>query len=181
MFSTSSIVSASCSWQFPISTGKHAKWMTTFDVGSQAIGPHTENPTEPPGVAPRSYYLNGGVILYRNATYTRTLLRMLLADNASALVAFSGRCCHEQDAVIASTTTSWMNHVGLLPMHVWNCLPGDLHTYGRCLNPFVLHIAGRKSKNNVEGASVAMERLLLRPTPAMRRRRNETYAKSKSG
>ena len=66
------------------------------------------------------------------------------------------RCCYEQDAIIASTRTSWMLHVGLLPMHAFNCFPGDKNTYGECVDPFVLHIAGMKAKDNVNGSLLNM-------------------------
>ena len=53
-----------------------------------------------------------------------------------------------------------MLHVGLLPMHAFNCLPGDLNTYGLCVDPFVLHIAGAKAKDAVN-ASIKKMRALV--------------------
>ena len=34
-------------------------------------------------------------------------------------------------------------------MHTFNFFPGDLNTYGKCVDPFVLHIAGHRSKNSL--------------------------------
>jgi hypothetical protein len=75
-------------------------------------------------------------------------------------VRYSRRCCYEQDAITAATRTSWMLHVGLLPAHAFNCHPGDLNTYGLCVDPFVLHIAGAKTKDAVN-ASVEKMRALV--------------------
>jgi len=58
-----------------------------------------------------------------------------------------------------------MLHVGLLPMHAFNCLPGDKNTYGWCVDPFVLHIAGAKAKGDVN-ASLRRMSALGRAPPA---------------
>ena len=162
MFSTSSIIASSHSWAYPIVHRGKALVKQTWNV------PHTENPMQPHWVWPHAFLLNTGVMIYRNSTYTRTLLRLLLANNATACTKYDNGGAFEQDAINAALSTSWMNHVGLLPAHAWNCHPGKLNTYGRCLNPFVLHIAGRKNKSLVGPRKDQMRQLLHQATPPSR-------------
>ena len=125
--------------------------------------PTTVHPKRPEGVQPAAYAPQGGLLLWRRSAYSRTLLNGLLAHDARLCVRYSRRCCYEQDAITAATRTSWMLHVparGLLPAHAFNCLPGDLNTYGVCVDPFVLHIAGAKAKDAVN-ASVEKMRALV--------------------
>ena len=143
-FPTSSIIASNAGWDVPVAAGS---LKTTWDV------PSTVHPQHPPGVQPSAYSLQSGLLLWRRSAYTLTLLNALLADNARLCARYAApRCCFEQDAIIASTRTSWMRHVGLLPMHAFNCFPGDLNTYGQCVDPFVLHIAGMKSKDAVNAS-----------------------------
>ena len=137
-FPTSSLIAASAGWDVPVGRGRTS---TTWDVSS------TVHPRKPEGAMPAAYSLQAGLLLWRRSAYTATLLEALLEDGARNCVPYARRCCFEQDALIASTRSSWMLHVGLLPMHAFNCFPGDLNTYGKCAEPFVLHIAGWRRKN----------------------------------
>lgn len=152
IFPTSSIIASNAGWDVPVAKGKMA---TTWDVSS------TVNPANPPGAQPSAYSLQGGVILWRRSAYTITLLDMLLENNASHCLKYANKCCYEQDAINAATRTTWMIHVGILPMHAFNCFPGDLNTYGRCVNPFVLHIAGMKSKDAIHASMHKMRGMQL--------------------
>jgi len=146
-FPTSSLIASNAGWEVPLGKGE---FKTTWDVST------TVNPAHPAGVHPAVYYLQGGLLLWRRSNYTTMLLDALLANDAQLCRRFKMRCCYEQDAIIASTRTSWMLHVGLLPMHAFNCFPGDKNTYGECVDPFVLHIAGMKAKDNVNGSLLNM-------------------------
>lgn len=139
-FPTSSLIASSAGWDVPVGPGRTS---TTWDV------PSTVHPQKPEGAMPAAYSLQAGLLLWRRSAYAATLLEALLEDGARNCVPYARRCCFEQDALIASTRSSWMLHIGLLPMHAFNCFPGDLNTYGRCVEPFVLHIAGKRSKNKL--------------------------------
>jgi hypothetical protein len=141
-FPTASLIASSAGWDVPDGPGR---FKTTWDV------PTTVHPKHPTGVRPSTYAPQGGLLLWRRSRYSLTLLDALLANNAHFLTRYAAKCCYEQDAITAATRTSWMLHVGLLPMHAFNCFPGDLNTYGRCVEPFVLHVAGAKAKNDVHG------------------------------
>ena len=151
-FPTASLIASSAGWTVPVGSGR---FKTTWDV------PTTVHPKRPRGVHPSTYAPQGGLFLWRRSNYTLTLLGGLLANNARHFARYATRCCYEQDAVTAATCTSWMLHVGLLPMHAFNCLPGDMNTYGLCVDPFVLHIAGTKAKDAVN-ASLQKMRLANR-------------------
>lgn len=150
-FPTASLIAASHSWDVPVAAGRY---QTTWDV------PTTVHPKRPESAQPAAYAPQGGLLLWRRSAYSRTLLDGLLAHDARLCVRYSRRCCYEQDAITAATRTSWMLHVGLLPAHAFNCHPGDLNTYGLCVDPFVLHIAGAKTKDAVN-ASVEKMRALV--------------------
>ena len=139
-FPTSSIIASNAGWEVPVA---HGKTKTTWDVRT------TVHPRFPDGIRPASYALQGGLLLWRRSVYTLALLDALLENNAQFCRRYAHRCCYEQDAIVASTRTSWMLHVGLLPMQTFNCFPGDLNTYGKCVDPFVLHIAGHRSKDSL--------------------------------
>jgi hypothetical protein len=140
-FPTASLIVSSAGWDVPVV--EPGRFKTTWDV------PTTVHPKRPHGVYPSIYAPQGGVMLWRRSDYTLTLLDALLANKARHFARYAARCCFEADAITASTRTSWMLHVGLLPMNAFNCLPGDLNTYGLCVDPFVLHIAGTKAKDAV--------------------------------
>ena len=146
-FPTASLIASSAGWDVPVGSGR---FKTTWDV------PTTVHPKRPIGVRPSAYAPQGGLLLWRRSRYSLTLLDALLANNARLCKRYAAKCCYEQDAITAATRTSWMLHVGLLPMHAFNCLPGDLNTYGSCVDPFVLHIAGTKAKDDVHGATEKM-------------------------
>jgi hypothetical protein len=57
--------------------------------------------------------------------------------------------------------TTWQKHIGMVPARQWNCHARDLNTYGRCTNPFVLHLAGHIAKDAVE-RYLNLSRTLLR-------------------
>jgi hypothetical protein len=139
-FPTSAFVASSCGWNVPVSV--HA-YKTTWDV------PSTVHPQRPAGVRPGTYELQSGLILWRRSRYTRTLLDELLRDDCRHCDAYNRETCPEQVMLQAATQTSWMRHVGLLPMHAFQCFPGDLNTYGQCADPFVLHLAGKKAKDSL--------------------------------
>lgn len=145
-FPTASLIASSFGWNVPVESGR---FKMTWDV------PTTVHPMRPHGVYPSTYAPQAGLFLWRRSNYTLTLLDMLLANNAHLCKRYLTRA-YEQDAITAATCTSWMLHVGLLPMNAFNCLPGDLNTYGRCVDPFVLHIAGAKSKDAVNASIVKM-------------------------
>lgn len=151
-FPTASLIVASAGWDVPVGAGQHK---TTWDV------PTTVHPNRPKGAQPAAYAPQGGLLLWRRSVYSLALLDALLAHHARICQRYATRCCFEQDAITAATRTSWMLHVGLLPMHAFNCLPGDLNTYGLCVDPFVLHIAGAKNKDAVN-ASIKRMRALVR-------------------
>lgn len=153
-FPTASLIASSAGWDVPIGAGR---LKTTWDV------PTTVHPRRPLGVQPAAYAPQGGLLLWRQSVYTRTLLDALLANNARLCERYASRCCYEQDAITAATRTSWMLHVGLLPMHAFNCLPGDLNTYGLCVDPFVLHIAGAKAKDAVNASVQKMRAMVGAP------------------
>ena len=150
-FPTASLIVSSAGWDVPVGAGRHK---TTWDV------PTTVHPQRPEGVRPAAYAPQGGLLLWRRSVYSLTLLDALLAHDAHLCQRYAAKCCYEQDAITAATRTSWMLHVGLLPMHAFNCLPGDLNTYGLCVDPFVLHIAGTKAKDAVN-ASLQKMRLAV--------------------
>ena len=152
-FPTASLIASSAGWDVPVALGEYK---TTWDVDT------TVHPARPKGAQPSAYAPQGGVFLWRRSEYTLTLLDALLAHNARLCARYSHGCCFEQTAITAATRTSWMLHVGLLPMHAFNCLPADLNTYGRCIDPFVLHIAGAKAKDAVNG-SVRKMRAMVGP------------------
>ena len=149
-FPTASLIVASHGWDVPVGAGRYK---TTWDV------PTTVHPGRPEGAQPAAYAPQGGLLLWRRSVYARTLLDALLARHARLCTRYATKCCYEQDAITAATRTSWMLHVGLLPMNAFNCLPGDLNTYGLCVDPFVLHIAGAKSKDDVNVSLTKMRAL----------------------
>jgi hypothetical protein len=142
-FPTASLIASSAGWSVPVES---RRFKTTWDV------PTTVHPKLPIGVYPSTYAPQGGIFLWRRSEYSLTLLDALLSNKALYLSRYATKCCYEQDAITAATCTSWMLHVGLLPMNAFNCLPGDLNTYGRCVDPFVLHIAGTKAKDSVNAS-----------------------------
>ena len=124
---------------------------STWDV------PHHTNPE---GFIPTPYYPNTGVLLFVDTTYTRTLLGMLLENNASRLASYNdSSCCFDQDAILAATAKSWQTHVGVVPGRQWQCHPRDLNTPGLCIRPFVLHISGKLDKQGVEHNLELMSKL----------------------
>ncbi len=137
-FPTSSLVASSCCWNVPVAT---YAYKTTWDVAS------TVHPHWPEGVRPGTYELQSGLILWRRSRYARTLLDELLRDDCAHCGPYNHKSCPEQDMLQAATRTTWMRHVGLLPMHAFQCFRGDLNTYGECVDPFVLHLAGKKAKD----------------------------------
>ena len=139
-FPTSAFVASSCCWNVPVST---LGYKTTWDVSS------TVHPRRPAGVRPGAYELQSGLVLWRRSRYVRTLLDELLRDDCRHCDAYNRETCPEQVMLQAATQTSWMRHVGLLPMHAFQCFPGDLNTYGECADPFVLHLAGKKAKDSL--------------------------------
>lgn len=108
VFAGDSIILASAGWAtFVPAPGGGVLKRETWDV------PRTTNPR---GFEPAPYAPNTGVMLYVNTTYTRTLLGMLLADNATRCAPYNGgNCCFEQDALLAATMTTWQTHVGMVP------------------------------------------------------------------
>ena len=152
VFPTSAMIGSSFGWEVPMGPGKMAH---TWKVD------RTVHPRHPPGVRPATHSLQGGVILWRRSRYARTLLDLLLEDGGRRLAPYARqRCCFEQDALNAAIEESWMLHVSFLPMSVWNCLPGDRNTQGLCIHPFVLHIAGHKSKDAIQSSTEQMSRLV---------------------
>ena len=139
-FPASSLIASSAGWDVPFALGEFKR---TWDVDT------TVHPKRPAGAQPSAYAPQGGLFLWRRSAYSLTLLDALLAHNARLCTRYARQCCFEQTAVTAATRTSWMLHVGLLPMHAFNCVPGDHNTYGRCVDPFVLHIAGPRTKDAV--------------------------------
>lgn len=155
IFSTYSMVLASAGWEFPV-VGKDGQphMLSTWNVRT------TQNPRWPHWIRPTAYAPQSGVILWRNSTYTRTLLRLILANNASLCRAYNyGECCFDQDIINAATTTSWQSHVALIPMAAWNCHARDLNTPGRCINPYVVHLAGKIHKTSLDSEFERMARL----------------------
>jgi hypothetical protein len=149
-FPTASLIASSAGWDVPVGEGR---FKTTWDV------PTTVHPKQPVGVRPSTYAPQGGLLLWRRSDYSFTLLDALLSNGAHFLTRYASKCCYEQDAITAATRTSWMLHVGLLPMHAFNCLPDDKNTYGWCVDPFVLHIAGAKAKDDVNASLRKMSAL----------------------
>jgi hypothetical protein len=160
IFTGDSMILSSAGWQtfVPAPNGLGVLLRETWDVPQLA--------SNPPGVQPSPYTPNTGVVLFVDTTYTRTLLRMLLANNGSRLVRYNDNatCCFEQDAFLAATMTTWQKHIGMIPARQWNCHARDLNTYGYCTNPFVLHLAGRLAKGDVEGNLMRL-RKKARPSP----------------
>ena len=146
VFAGDSMILSSVGWQtfVPAPKGDAVLLRETWDV--------PKSPYNPPGFQPSPYTPNTGVVLFVNTTYTRTLLRLLLANNGSRLTMYNDNeaCCFEQDALLGATMTTWQKHIGMVPARQWNCYARDLNTYGDCTNPFVLHLAGHTAKGDVE-------------------------------